>query len=102
MQRLLTLPHFLLQHPGRLRWQLPLRGSNSQSVIQTLPPGLAGAAGLQEAVTQLLGEPQFPAPVPGLTTVDLTWIRIPFLLYSACSALENVHTKAWSKKEKTP
>lgn len=27
---------------------------------------------------------------------------IPFCLYSACSALENVHTKAWSKKEKTP
>lgn len=36
----------------------------------------------------------------GLRTVDLTWIMIPFSLYSACSALENVHTKAWSKKEK--
>ena len=36
----------------------------------------------------------------GLRTVDLTWMMIPFSLYSACSALENVHTKAWNKKEK--
>lgn len=36
----------------------------------------------------------------GLRTVALTWIMIPLALYSACSALENVHTKAWSRKEK--
>ena len=27
---------------------------------------------------------------------------MPFALYSACSALENVRIKAWSKKEKHP
>lgn len=36
----------------------------------------------------------------GLGTVSLTWTMIPFSLYSACRALENVHTKAWSEKEK--
>ena len=36
----------------------------------------------------------------GLRTIDLTWMVIPLSLYSACSALENVHTKAWNKKEK--
>lgn len=33
--------------------------------------------------------------------VLLTWIMIPFSLYSICRALENVHTKACSETENT-
>ena len=47
-----------------------------------------------------LGPHSSPPQAP--RAVGLTWMMIPFLLYSACSALENVHTKAWSKKENTP
>lgn len=41
------------------------------------------------------------APLHGLGTVSLTWIIIPFALYSACRALENVHTKAWKRGRNT-
>lgn len=71
-------PHRVIQRP------LPPRARHHQSCQRQWP----GSTGTWSASSQ------------GLRTVSLTWIIIPFALYSACRALEKVHTKACSEKEK--